>query len=50
MLNEAMAKVQATLVLNAIDNLNISSQSKKKVLKGVLKELEKQVKGKEISS
>lgn len=50
MLNEAMAKVQATLVLKAIDDLNISNQSKKKVLQGILKELEKQVKEKEISS
>lgn len=50
MLNEAMAKVQATLVLKAIDDLNISSQSKKKVLQGILKELEKQIKEKEISS
>lgn len=44
MLNEAMAKVQATLVLKAIDDLNISNQSKKKVLQGILKELEKQIK------
>lgn len=50
MLNEAIAKVQATLVLKAIDDLNISNQSKKKVLQGILKELEKQVKEKEISS
>lgn len=50
MLNEAMAKVQATLILKAIDDLNISNQSKKKVLQGILKELEKQVKEKEISS
>lgn len=49
MLNEAMAKVQATLVLKAIDDLKISSQSKKKVLQGILKELEKRAK-KEISS
>ena len=44
MLNEAMAKVQATLVLKAIDDLNISSQSKKKILQGILNELEKQIK------
>lgn len=50
MLNEAMAKVQTTLILKAIDDLNISNQSKKKVLQGILKELEKQVKEKEISS
>lgn len=46
MLNEAMAKVQTTLILKAIDDLNISSQSKKKVLQGVADELEKQVKEK----
>lgn len=50
MLNEAMAKVQTTLILKAIDDLNISSQSKKKVLQGILKELEKRAKEKEISS
>lgn len=37
MLNEAMAKVQTTLILKAIDDLNISNQSKKKVLQGILK-------------
>lgn len=46
MLNEAMAKVQTTLILKAIDDLNISSQSKKKVLRGVADELEKRVKEK----
>lgn len=50
MLNEAMAKVQTTLILKAIDDLNISNQSKKKVLQGVVDELEKRVKEKEISS
>lgn len=46
MLNEAMAKVQTTLILKAIDDLNISNQSKKKVLQGVADELEKRVKEK----
>lgn len=50
MLDEAMAKVQATLMLKAIDDLNISSQSKRKVLQGVIDKLEKQAKEKEISS
>lgn len=50
MLNEAIAKVQTTLILKAIDNLNISTQSKKKVLQGVTDELAKRAKQKEISS
>lgn len=50
MLDEAMAKVQTTLILKAIDNLNISTQNKKKVLQGVTDELEKRAKEKEISS
>lgn len=44
MLNEAMAQVQATLVLKAIDDLNLSSESKKKVLQGILDELDRQIK------
>lgn len=50
MLNEAMAKVQTTLILKAIDDLNISTQSKRKVLQGVVDELEKRAKEKEMSS
>lgn len=43
LLNISLAELQATLVLKSIEKLNISNQDKKKVLDGILKELEKRI-------
>ena len=48
-LNEAMADLQATLVINTIEKLNLSEKKKKEILLAIIDELEKREQ-KEISS
>lgn len=48
-LNEAMADLQATLVIKTIEKLNLSEKKKKEILLAIIDELEKREQ-KEISS
>lgn len=48
-LNEAMADLQATLVIKTIEKLNLSEEKKKEILLAIIDELEKREQ-KEISS
>ena len=43
-LNKAVAQVHATLVLKSVEDLDISSESKKKVIKSLIQKAEEAIK------